>query len=133
MGTIHIKAELSYNELLSAVDQLNPNQLEKFVDQVIALRAKKKGKNLSKGETALLLKINQKIDPDIQKRYDALSAKRRKETLTAEEEKELLKLTDKIEKMETKRVEYLSQLAQFRNTSLIALMKNLDIQTPPYV
>ena len=133
MRTIHIKAELSYDELLSAVDQLNPTELEKFVDQVIALRAKKKGKNLAKEETGLLLKINQKIDPGIQKRYDALIAKRRKETLTTEEEKELLKLTDKIEKMELKRVEHLSQLAQLRGTSLSALMGELDIQTPSYV
>ena len=108
-------------------------QYLRAIDQLIALRARKKGKNLSKEETSLLLKINQKIDPAIQQQYDALIDKRQKEILTPEEEKELLKLTNKIEKVEVKRVEHLSQLAKYRNISLRASMEELNIPSPSYV
>ncbi|HEX9654285.1 MAG TPA: STAS/SEC14 domain-containing protein [bacterium] len=130
MANIQVKARLSYNELLKAVEQLNPKDLETFLSYVISLRARKKGKYISKPEADLLIRINQKIDPKIQKRYDALISKRRTEDLTSEEYKELLQLSDLVENIETKRVKHLSQLAELRHTSLKALMKELGIQTP---
>jgi len=133
MASVQVKAQLTYDELLRAVEQLNPPDLEKFVSQVISLRARKKAKGFSKSETELFLKINQKIDPKLQKRFDELTSKRRAETLTSGEYKELLKLTDEIEKFDVKRVEYLAELAQLRNTTLSELMKELGIQTPEYV
>lgn len=133
MASVQVKAQLTYDELLKAVEQLNPPDLEKFVSQVISLQARKKAKSFSKDETKLLLKINQKLDPTLQKRYDELIAKRRAETLTSEEYNELLKLTDEIEKFDIKRVEYLAKLAQLRNTTLSKLMKELGIQPPGYV
>ena len=133
METIHVKAQLSYDELLKAVEQLKLPELERFVSRVISLCAKKKGESFSKNETELLLKINRQIDPIIQKRYDELISKRQRETLISEEYEELLKLTDQIEKLEAERVKYLSQLAQLRRTPVSKLMKELGIHTPAYV
>ncbi len=127
MATIHIKAQLSYEELLNAIDQLNLPDLEKLVSQVISLQAKRKAKSFSKDETELLLKINQKIDPKIKERYDELITKRQEEILSSQEYDELLKLTNEVEKFNVKRVENLTRLAQLRNVTLDELMKNLGI------
>ena len=131
MSTIQVEAQLSYNELLKAVEQLSLPELEQFVPQVIALRARHKAPTLPKDEADLLLKINQGMPPDIQKRYDKLITKRRAETLTPDEYSELLRLTDHIEKLEAKRVEYMAELARLRKTSLTALMEELGIR-PAY-
>jgi hypothetical protein len=127
MATIHIKAQLSYEDLLNAIDQLNLPDLEKLVSQVISLQAKRKAKSFSKDETELLLKINQKIDPKIKERYDELITKRQEEILSSQEYDELLKLTNEVEKFNVKRVENLTRLAQLRNVTLDELMKNLGI------
>lgn len=133
MASVQVKARLTYGELLKAVEQLSPTDLEKFVFQVLSLQARKKAKSFSKNETELLLKINQKIAPELQKRFDELTSRRRAETITSEEYKELLKLTDAIEEFDAKRVEYLADLARLRNITLPELMNELGIKPPEYV
>ena len=87
---------------------------------------------LSKDETELLLKINQSLSAYVQQRFNELVVKRQAETLTPEEHQELLQLTDQIEKSDAKRVQYLTELARLRGTSLTALMKDLGIRPPTY-
>ncbi|MGD2089337.1 MAG: STAS/SEC14 domain-containing protein [Candidatus Aminicenantes bacterium] len=132
MPTVQVKAQLSTDDLLQAVKQLEPSELEGFVWQIIALQAQRKAPGLSKEESQLLIKINQGVPPDIQERYDELIAKRQSETLNAEEYNELLRLTDQIEKLDAERVEYLKKLAFIRNISLTTLLEELKIQTPTY-
>lgn len=48
MASVQVKAQLTYDELVKAVEQLNLHDLEKFVSQVISLQAKKKAKSFSK-------------------------------------------------------------------------------------
>ena len=133
MPTVQVEAQLSFDELLKAVEQLSLPELEQFVLQVIALQARRKAPSLPQDEAKLLLKINQGVPPDIQKRYDELIAKRRAETLTPDEHSELLRLTDQVEETEAKRMEYMAELARLRKTSLTALMKDLGIRPPAYV
>jgi hypothetical protein len=132
MPTVQVKAQLSTDDLLQAVKQLEPSELEGFVWQIIALQAHRKASGLSKEESELLIKINQGIPPDIQERYDELIAKRQSETLNADDYNELLRLTDQIEKLDAERIEYLKELACIRKTSLTALLEELKIQTPTY-
>jgi hypothetical protein len=132
MPTVQVKAQLSTDDLLQAVKQLNPSELEGFVWQIIAFHAHQKAPCLSKEESELLIKINQGVPLDIQERYDELIAKRQSEALTPGEYDELLRLSDQVEKLDAERVEYLKELACIRQTSLTALMKALKIQTPAY-
>ena len=132
MSTVRIEAQLPTDELLKAVGQLSQPELEQFVLQVIALRARRKAPSLPRAESELLLKINQGASPDVQKRYGKLIAKRRAETLTPDEYNELLRLTEQTEALEARRVEYLAELARLRNTTLAALMKDLGIRKPAY-
>jgi hypothetical protein len=119
-------------EFLTAIGQLKLPDLERFVSQVIALQAQRKAPVLPQAEAELLLRINQGIPADIQKRYDELIVKRRAETLTPDEHIELLRLTEKVEKIEAQRMKYLAELARLRRTSLTVLMKKLGIRTPAY-
>ncbi len=84
-------------------------------------------------ETELLLKINQGLPFDTQKRYDELVAKRRAETLAPDECQELLGLIEQIEKSDAERIKHLTDLARLRGTTLTALMKDLGLHPPAYV
>jgi len=132
MPVIQVEAQVPTDELLKAVGQLSQPDLEQFVFQVIALRAKRQAPGLPRDESELLLKINEGMPPDIQARYNDLIAKRQDETLTPDEYKELLRLTQQVEKLEVRRVEYLAELARLRRMSLTALMENLGIRPPTY-
>jgi hypothetical protein len=126
MSTVKVAAELSFDELLNAIEQLSLPELEQFVSRAIAVQSQKKAPRLSKNEGELLLQINQGLPPDIQQRYQELMVKRRSETLTSEEYSELLRLTDTVESLEAKRVESLAELAIHRKTSITALMEQLE-------
>jgi hypothetical protein len=132
MPIVQVEAQLPTDELLRAVGQLNQPDLEQFVFQVIALRAKRQAASLSRVESELLLKINAEVPSDIQTRYNELIAKRQADTLTPDEYQVLLQLTQQVEKLEVRRVEYLAELARLRRTSLTALMEKLGIRPPAY-
>lgn len=132
MSTLQVKTELPFNELLKAVEQLNLPDLEQLMSQVVVLQARRKAPSLPKNESELLLKINQGLPLDVQKRFDELVAKRQAETLTSYEHQELLDLTDRIEKLDAKRLECMANLASIRGIPLATLMKELDIRRPAY-
>lgn len=133
MTTMHVKTELPFDELLNCVEQLNRPELEKLTAQIIKLQARYKAVSLPKTETALLLKINQGLSPNVQARFDLLVAKRQAETLTEAEHQELLRLTDQIEKSDAERMVQLTELAALRGVSLSSLMDTLKIHPPAYV
>ena len=133
MSTVEVRSQVSVNELLNGVAQLDTPELEHFVAQVLTLRAKRIAPCLPEAEVALFEKINQGLPLDVQHRYDDLTAKRRAETLTPEEHRELLALIDRVEQADAERVQALSELAQRRNVSVTALMTELGIRPPEYV
>jgi len=132
MPTVQVKSQVSLDELLNGVAQLSLPELERFVSRVVALQAQRKSPSLPKDESELLLKINQGLPLDVQKRYDELVAKRKAEALTPDEHRELLRLIDQIEKADAERMKYMADLAHLRGTSLAALMKDLGIRSPAY-
>jgi hypothetical protein len=123
---------VSLDELLKGVAQLDTPELERFVSQVLTLRAKRIAPCLPGEEAGLLEKINQGLPPDVQRRYGELTAKRRAETLTPEEHQELLALIDRIEQADAERVQALTELARLRNVSVTTLMAELGIRPPDY-
>ena len=133
MSVVRIEAELSFDKLLNAVEQLSLPELEDLMSQVMSLQAKRKAPCLSADETELMLKINQGLSPDMQMRFDELVGKLQAETLTQEEHQELLALTDQIEKTDAERIKYLAELARIRGISLDVLMEELEIHPPAYV
>jgi hypothetical protein len=130
MPTIQLQAEVSAEELLSAVEQLDPAELDRFVDRVIALRARRRTPCLGHDETELLRQINQGLPPAVRARYQELIGKRDARTLTPEEHDELLRLTDEVEEAEASRAQALDDLARLRGRSLSSLMQDLGIPSP---
>ncbi len=132
MPTIHIEADLSSDQLLSAARQLPRREFDQFVTRVLSLRAERGAPVLPTAESELLLKINYPVPDDLQRRYDELLARRDARTLTSEEHEELLALTDQIELLEAERMKRLIELAQLRRITLDELMNQLGLQPPFY-
>jgi hypothetical protein len=132
MPVVQVDVQLSTNKILEAVDKMSLPELEKFLSQVIALRARRKAPHLSVKESELLIKINQGLPAELRSRLDQLVAKRRANKLTSKEHTELLRLIDKLEEAEAKRAKALAQLAQLRGVSMTALMRDLGIRAPKY-
>jgi hypothetical protein len=132
MPTIQVEATLSADKLLEAAAQLNPAELEHFVEQVIKLQERHKASSVSEEETNLLLEINRNsgLPADLRKRYKMLKGKRDDEVLTEDEYRELISLSDQIEQKHVQRLEALVKLAHLRNTTLRELMNNLGIKPP---
>lgn len=130
MPTVHVEAELSVEELLKAVEQLSPPDLEAFTRRVLMLQALRQAPGAAQDEEALLRLVQRRLPDDLQQRYDELIAKRRAETLTPEEYEELLRLTDEVEAHNTRRVESLVKLALRRSVTVDELMKDLDLRWP---
>jgi len=130
---VKVEVQLSSEELLKAVEQLNLSELEQFVSQVIVLQAQRKVTGLPQTEAELLLKINQGIPSNIQRDYKELVAKRDDEILTEDEHQQLLQLTEGIEKIQAQRIENLAELSRLRGISLTALMENLGIHATNHV
>jgi len=133
MSMVKVEVQLSSEELLKAVEQLNLSELEQFVSQVIVLQAQRKVTGLPQTEAELLLKINQGIPSNIQRDYKELVAKRDDEILTEDEHQQLLQLTEGIEKIQAQRIENLAELSRLRGISLTALMENLGIHATNHV
>jgi hypothetical protein len=133
MATVEVRFQVSPDELLNGVAQLDTPALEHFISQVLTLRAKRIAPSVPKREAELLQQINQGLLPDVQQRYDELTAKRRAETLIPEEHQELLALVDRIEQADAERVRALIELAQLRHVSVTTLMAELGIRRPAYV
>ncbi|OLT61856.1 STAS/SEC14 domain-containing protein [Moorena bouillonii] len=130
MGNLKVEAQLSYEQLLKAVEQLSLSELENVGAYIISLQAQRKAPRLSSDQARLLITINQGIPADIQNRYDELIEKRRMEMLTPDQYRELLALSDQVETIEAKRVEAMAELARLRQISLSTLMADLDIHFP---
>jgi hypothetical protein len=128
MPTLHVETQVSPDELLQAVDQLDTADLERFVSRVLALRARRAAPSVSPEEAALLLQINRGLPAEMRERLGQLNEKSEDEALTPDEHAELLGLVDRIEALEVGRIENLSRLAHLRGVSLMALMDDLGIR-----
>ncbi len=133
MAVLHAEAPLSASQLLKATEQMPEAELERFLAEVIALRASQRAPSLSKTESALLTGINQGTPRDLQQRYDELVAKRREGLLTEPDHNELLRLSEQFEERDLARVKLLAELARIRKSTLSAVMADLEIEPPPYV
>ena len=130
MTIVHVEARLSFEDLLKAIEQLETDELERFVVRLIDLKAQRSAPSLAPRETELLAKVNRGLPPDFAARYQELVQRRRSGSLSADEHDELLRLSDQVEQLDAERVEALAELASLRGISLSRLMTELGIQTP---
>jgi hypothetical protein len=133
MAAISVKAKLTTEDLLAALEQLDPKDAEKVSRHLLHLQARRKAPHLSEREAELLREVYREKRAGFQERFDELNDKRRTFTLTPEEHEELLRLVGESEAFTVRRLEALTELAQLRQVSLPALMKQLGVKAPAVV
>src|SRR5579871_4577563 len=107
MADVPRQTPMTTQEIIAAIGQLGPVDLEKVARHVARLRMKS-----GTGQEAELLKTARRHRPRaFDRRYRELMRKRQEETLTKTEYEELLRLTDEAEAFETRRIKAMSALA----------------------
>ncbi|MCP4592512.1 MAG: STAS/SEC14 domain-containing protein [bacterium] len=127
MPMIQIEAQLTAGQLLKAVEQMPQEDLDRFVEQVVVLRARQRAPSLSQADSVLMEKISQGLAGQDQQRYDELVARREFEDLTEDQNAEFLRLTNLFEALNVQRMEALAELARIRRSTLRGVMQDLGI------
>jgi hypothetical protein len=133
MATVSVQARMTTEDLIAAIEQLEPAEAEKITRRLLSAQARRRVPHLPEREAELLREIYREKRSGFQERFDLLSEKRRTFTLTSEEQEELLRLVDESEAFTVRRLEALGELAQLRQLPLPALMKQLGLKAPPVV
>lgn len=127
MASVQSKNHSSSAELLEAAERLNAVEFDRFVSDVVTLRAQRQAPRLGLTESQLLKTINQGLPEDRQVRFNQLIEQRQAEALTAEEMDELVSLTNQAEQLDDARFEAVTQLAALRKVSVEVLLKSLGL------
>ncbi|MEK6407733.1 MAG: STAS/SEC14 domain-containing protein [Acidobacteriota bacterium] len=122
----------SSKQLVRAAERLSPAELDRFADEVAALRARLRAPMLAEDESALFSIINQALPEDERQRLADLAERRSNEMLTPGEHSELIELQQHLEAIHAARVKALAELAQLRGVTLSGLMEQLGIQLPDH-
>lgn len=125
MSTIQIQT--SVEQLLDAVAQLPPDELDSLTEKIVALRASHTAPHVEETEANLLLEINRDIAAETRLRNNELIKKRIAGTLSSAEHAEHIRLNNQFEQREAERVTALAALAGLRHMSLSDLMTALGI------
>ncbi|HRW06740.1 MAG TPA: hypothetical protein P5121_16670 [Caldilineaceae bacterium] len=126
------QVELDTEDLLEGVTQLDSEELERFTQQVLLIRANRYALSLPQAEAELLQKINEGVSAKVRERYDELHEKMLDEALAPDEQRELIDLSDQIEYADAQRLHHLIVLAKLRNISVDALMDELKLRRRVY-
>ena len=120
--------QVSGPDLLKAVQQLEPDEFDAFLEQALSLRTRTKPATLSATETRLITRINRGLPNEVSTLYSRLVQKRKRRILTADEQAELLKLTEQVETRDAERAEDLLELAKYRQVPIRVLMREMGIK-----
>lgn len=125
--------EVDLEDILAGIARLDMDELERFTDRVMDLRASRRAPRLSKAESDLLRKINQGVSSEMWQRYESLNQKLLEETISPEEHQEFLRLVEQIELSDSERLFHLIELSRIRGVSVDSLMEQLGIRRSNYV
>ena len=77
MAVVSVQAKLTTEDLMAALEQLEPSEAEKVARRLLHLQARRRAPNLSAREAELLREIDRPKRPNFQERFDLLSTKSR--------------------------------------------------------
>jgi hypothetical protein len=129
MQTIEIQkgVKVGFEDLLKGAAQMGTEDLEKFMDRLGSMLARRKAPKPSERELELLKMIYEPLKAKTQRRYDLLNAKLREERISTKEHKELLTLVEAAEEHNVDWLKALIELAQLRGISVEDLMVQLGL------
>ncbi len=122
--------QASTAQLLEAVEQLPPQELEEFVLQILKVQAHRQIPSLTEVESGLLLIINQGPSSEFRKRLNHLVLKRQSLEIEESELTQLIEMTEQMELWNVERIQALIKLGQIRGRSLPEMMQDLGINPP---
>jgi hypothetical protein len=133
MERIQIQTESPFQHLLRNFSDMSLNEIESFIGELNALAARKRAADVQKRDKFLLRKINEAVLPEPKlQRYIFLQEKMEVETISEIEYAELLSLVTEEEKIRNKRFQFLLELSQLRDVTLLDLMMQLGLNMPNY-
>src|SRR5579863_2155546 len=94
MATVSVQAQLTMQQLLEAIGQIDAASLESVTHKALQLQAQNNAQDRFQREAELLDIVFRKKPLMFRRRFDRLNVKRREFKLTAEEHQELLRLID---------------------------------------
>jgi hypothetical protein len=133
MSTPSAAGSPTAEDLLDAAGRLSPSELDRFVPEVIALRARRAAPVLGDRESELLTEIGRGLPDELRQPYTRLVRRRDARTLTPGEHEELVRLSDAVETFQARRLELLMELAQARGITLETILGELGISPLPNV
>lgn len=128
MATVVVQAQLTVEQLLEAIGQLDAVGLDTVTHKALQMQAQHNAQDKFQREVELLDTIFRKKPVGFRRRFDLLNAKARVFKLTPIEHQELLRLIDEAQAFDVGYVEALAELAQLRQLSLPELMDQLGIK-----
>jgi len=127
MKRIRLQTEISLEEFLNEIEQLDTSDLQEMLTHLLREQARRKAISLSKQEADLIRAINQSLPPEAQGRFRVLQQKRQAEILSPIEQRELTELTETLETLAVVRTERLIELAALRGQSLEQVQAELNL------
>lgn len=123
-------AKPSARSLLSQLDALSFDSLEKLMPQIAALRAKKHPLVLSKREMWLKKKIEAGLPAAEWNEYCGLVEKRDATGLASRQQQRLVALSDILEQHRVEWLGWAVELARLRRMTVDGLLRSLNIERP---
>ncbi len=129
MSKIAIYTEIDTHSLMNGIASLKINELEEMVKSLNLLISQKRSKLATQQESKLLLLHNKTFfSSSKQQLLSQLTNKLEEESISEIERTQLQNLLDEAEKLRNKRLRYLIELAQIKNTSLPLLMQGMGLK-----
>ena len=134
MATVKLQENEGLNDLIKSVEQLDIDNLEKFLARVLLIRAKKIAPVISKKEANLLTIINQPIPQKLLKGFRKFDVLKKERTLSEKEHRQFTKILNDIEKLNADRLVALASLSKIQQKPLKQLMNQFGVgPNLPYV
>jgi len=122
MTLVEVPVQIRVPDLVKAIEQLPPTDLDELLMQIRLLQKRQQG------EVALLNLIYHPLPAEQKMRLDELGDKLEMETITEGERAELLKLVDISEAADVERAEALLVLAERRGIPVAQLLRDLNLE-----
>jgi hypothetical protein len=129
----HMPGPLTVEQLMAAIKQLSPAEWDEFQQQLAEWREQNGLRDEVEAPLVSSIKENSRLPDAEQRRFDRLRRQHQAGGLTAPEEADLQALWQRVEQMNVARLEALTRLAEYRNTDVRTLMRELGISADPGV
>lgn len=121
---------MSTADLLDSAAALDGDRFERFVSDLLGVRAGRVAPRLGPDESALVARINAGPSPNFWARYRELIDRRDARSLTPGQHAELIRLGDGVEEYQADRAAALALLAAARGQTLAELAAALGLTAP---